>query len=219
MRELGRLVGLSDGEACQLAQAMTRRTAVGLARTLGSDPRLLPAWPPAPPHTAGQDPLLHLRDLLERLGPEPGQASKCSLTVAALELLARTEERQLEREISEGFCDESHTHLTPRPRPPHRNTLLERGLEAVLAHTSSASEALLESLPVLASLARETDSVGVQSLLANIVASLAEQPQHHQAIFQSGWVGQLAAWRFQPALLLSLHAERGLANLDRQAHR
>ena len=140
MRELGRLVGLSDGEACQLAQAMTRRTAVGLARTLGCDPRLLPAWPPAPPHTAGQDPLLHLRDLLERLGLKPGQASNFSLTMAALELLARTGERQLEREISEGFCDESHTHLTPWPRPPHRNTLLERGLEAVLNHTPSTSQ-------------------------------------------------------------------------------
>ena len=49
-----------------------------------------------------------------------------------------------------------------------------------------------------------------------IVANISLHEETHEAVFRSGWVGILAAWKQDPNLLVTLPATKALCNLDQK---
>ena len=49
-----------------------------------------------------------------------------------------------------------------------------------------------------------------------ILANISLHEETHEAVFRSGWVGILAAWKQDPNLLVTLPATKALCNLDQK---
>ena len=49
-----------------------------------------------------------------------------------------------------------------------------------------------------------------------IIANISLHEETHEAVFRSGWVGILAAWKQDPNLLVTLPATKALCNLDQK---
>lgn len=184
--ELARL-SLSEGEMVQLAQASHRRTAVGLARCEGADPRWFLRVPLPDTVTSG-DLLDLLRDILLMLadagsgGQETVHTCIRTLTDTALEDISHSYEQTVDTDISSSFHVESH-HLRSVPGPSITTDTFPHNLK-------------------------------VKSLIGQILANISQHPEYWEAVWRGGWVGRLAEWRSSPHLEVSLPAEKCLANLD-----
>ena len=221
--ELARLT-LSDGEMVQLAQASHRRTAVGLARSEGADPR----WflrVPLPDSVTSGDLLDLLRDILVMLSvsragdQETVHTCIKTLTESALEDISHSYEQTVDTDISSSFHVESH-HLRSVPGPSiTTETIVEHCLQALLSHSTLAEHcSLMTSSTTLPLLSRLADTfphnLKVKSLIGQILANISQHPDHLEAVWRAGWVGRLADWRSTTHLEVSLPAEKCLANLD-----
>ena len=129
-----------------------------------------------------------------------------------------------------------------RKRYTERN-LIEFCLQALLGHSTVGAHCLkmVEQgvLPVFAKILRdhpnnpaiksligELDrvfSIHIQcphfyrlSFLGKILANISLHEDTHEAVFRSGWVGILAAWKQDPNLLVTLPATKALCNLDQK---
>ena len=54
------------------------------------------------------------------------------------------------------------------------------------------------------------------SFSGKILANISLHEETHEAVFRSGWVGILAAWKQDPNLLVTLPATKALCNLDQK---
>ena len=52
------------------------------------------------------------------------------------------------------------------------------------------------------------DNHRILSIIGKIISNISLHPEFHKAIFQSGWVGLLAAWKQDENLLISLPATK-----------
>merc|ERR1711962_528767 len=141
-------------------------------------------------------------------------------TATALDqYLANAEEEVMDSDLSYEFHRESHhIHSIPRPRIS-QETLLEHCLQALLSHSTVGDQChnLLTSptLPLfLRIITAHPDNIRIKSLIGKILSNFSLHTQLHQAIFQSGWVEILAAWKHHPNLLKSLPATKALSNMD-----
>ena len=53
-------------------------------------------------------------------------------------------------------------------------------------------------------------------LSGKILANISLHEETHEAVFRSGWVGILAAWKQDPNLLVTLPTTKALCNLDQK---
>jgi len=225
VRELSKL-DLTDGEYNQIALSCDCRTAVGLARTNNVDLRFFLKPAPLPPGSEGKEMIRLMRDILASL---PGAAGSKELhqciqlfTATALDqYLANAEEEVMDSDLSYEFHRESHhIHSIPRPRIS-QETLLEHCLQAILSHSTVEEQcAVLLSAPTLPLFSRiiaaHPDNARIKSLIGKIISNFSLHQPMHQAIFKSGWVGILAAWKQHPNLLVSLPATKALSNMDQE---
>merc|ERR1719289_164840 len=127
----------------------------------------------------------------------------------------------MDSDLSYEFHRESHhIHSIPRPRIS-QETLLEHCLQAILSHSTVEEQcAVLLSAPTLPLFSRiiaaHPDNARIKSLIGKIISNFSLHEPMHQAIFKSGWVGILAAWKQHPNLLVSLPATKALSNMDQE---
>jgi len=223
VQDLSKL-SLSDGEYQQLAQSCECRTAVGLARTANIDLRFFLAPSKLPPECLERELIEMFRDILVQLPANSADLHECIkyFTSTALDqYLHGCEDDVLDNDISNEFHRESHhIHSIPRPRIS-QETLIEYCLQALLSHSTVEEQCkvLMESLALpLFSLVVDAhpDNARIKSLIGKILSNVSLHPQHHQAIFKSGWVGMLASWKQNPNLLVSLPATKALCNMDQE---
>ena len=203
-----------------LAQAAERRAGVGLARCEGVDTRWFLSVP-LPPSVAEGDIIEMFRDILILL-PSDDNVHNCTklLTASALEhYLSFSYEQTRDTDISSSFHHESH-HLKSIPNPSiNHETIVEQCLQAILSHSTIPEHCsvLTQSiaLPLFSKVVQTFPSnVRIKSLIGQILANVCQSESNHQAVWATGWVGTLAAWRSAQQLEVSLPAEKSLANLD-----
>lgn len=221
--ELAKL-SLTDSEYCQLAQSCEVRTAVGLARCDQVDLRFFLPPPALPPACRDRELTELFREVLERLPADSADLHECIkfFTSSALDHHQHTNEEEVfDLDMDLEFHRESHhIHSIPRPRVS-QETLIEHCLQALLSHSTVAEQCsvLMESLtlPILTRVCQAyPDNARIKSLIGKILSNISMHPAHHRAIFLSGWVGVLAAWKQSPNLLVSLPATKALCNLDQE---
>ena len=113
-------LSLNDAEYNALAQACEPKTAVGLARTSGVDPRFFLSPPPMSTELRETALIELFRDILMKLPADSEQVHECIkyFTSTALDnYLTSYEEEVIDSDISYEFHRESHhIHSIPRPR-------------------------------------------------------------------------------------------------------
>ncbi|KAG0431202.1 hypothetical protein HPB47_021999 [Ixodes persulcatus] len=121
--------------------------------------------------------------------------------------------------LSQVECDREGGPVVEEPWHGSVETELDLALQALVRHCSVAEHRhrLVHAglLPLLQRLLLEhPDDVRLHSLAAQALANLSLEPDLHQVLFRSGWVGILARWLRNPETLLSFPASRALANMD-----
>jgi len=220
VRELSRL-SLTGGEMVQLAQSCAMRTAVGLARTDGVDLRFfLPV--PLPPSVVDREIIDMFREILVKLPSGSAELHDCIkyFTNTALDQYVKNSDDQiLDTDISEGFHRESH-HIKSIPHPSiSQETIIEHCLQALLSHSTVEDQCsvLVSSLalPLFSKVVlTHPNNPRIKSLVGKILSNISLHATHHTALYKSGWVATLASWRASPNLLVSLPANKALANMD-----
>jgi len=220
VRELSKL-SLSDGDMMQLAQACSRRTTVGLARSEGVDLRYFLAKP-LPPNIVERDIVELFREILLKLPSDSSELHDCIryLTTTALDQYVNNSDEHIhDIDISEGFHRESH-HIRSIPRPSiSQETIVEHCLQALLSHSTLKEQCMVMvnsfALPLFTKVIyAHPNNPRLKSLIGKILSNFSLFPSNHDALFKSGWVGTLARWKASNNLLISLPAIKALANMD-----
>jgi len=220
VRELSKL-HLNDGEICQLAQACTRRTAVGLARTHGVDLRFF-LQVPLPPVVEERDIIDMFKEILVKMpadSPELHDCIKYFTNTALDQYINNSDDQILDIDISEGFHRDSH-HIRSIPRPSiSQETIVEHCLQALLSHSTVEEQCTVivssQALPLFGKVVLTYPAnARIKSLVGKILSNVSLHSTHHEALFKSGWVSTLARWKSSPNLLVSLPATKALANMD-----
>lgn len=222
VREMAKL-NLTDGEFCQLAQSMERKTAVGLARSAGVDLRYFLKPPPLPPSVEEATIVSLFREILTSIpasSPEIHSCIEFFTTTALDQYVEQADDDSLwDSDISFEFHRESH-HIHSIPRSQiSQETLVEYCLQALLSHSTVDSHCtyLLEACPLFSKLLKiHPDNPRIKSLIGKILANISLHEENHDFLFRTGWVGVLAKWKQDPNLLISLPATKALCNLDQE---
>lgn len=201
VRALADLRHLTDAQFREIAQACDVRTGVGLARTASADMRFFLPPPPVPAHLSQGALPDRLRLLLVQLPATDRGSCTSFITYHALQ------------------AGRPRSHHVEEPWHGSVETELDLALQALVRHCSVAEHRhrLVHAglLPLLQRLLLEhPDDVRLHSLAAQALANLSLEPDLHQVLFRSGWVGILARWLRNPETLLSFPASRALANMD-----
>jgi len=227
VRELASMSNLSDSDCRQLAQSSQMRTAIGLANSRDVDLRLFTPPPPLPETITSRPALVQLGDLLSELATvSPGQGEEVDeclrrTTEVALNRHAASDEALLrDDDLDSAFGRDSH-HFPRIPRKRYsERSVVEFCLQALLSHSTLRSRCAAMVVHGVLPLLQKTlndypDSPTLNSLVGKVLANVCLYEENHSALFSSGWVGILAAWRRQPNLLFQLPAMKALCNLDK----
>lgn len=208
-RSLAKLQNLHVSCCQQIAQCLDMRASVGLARTAGSDLRML-LLPPK--YSEKFDLRTSLYDLLTRL--PIGSVDQCvhHITVSTLKETFRNVEN-LNSEAYYGEITSGHLRSVPLEE------VVKMCLQALLIHSTIASHreeiVRLNGIRLLSEIkSMWPTSVTICSMIAQIIGSLALETSSHKQLFQSGWIRVLAEWLRSTQLELSLPAARALLNMD-----
>ncbi len=125
-------------------------------------------------------------------------------------------------DLGNEFNRDSHHILAVALRKRYsERSLIEFCLQALLSHSTVETHCQkmidLEVLPVFSKIVRDhPNNAMIKSLIGKILANLSLHEGTHDAIFRSGWVSLLAAWKQDPNLLVTLPATKALCNLDQK---
>ncbi|XP_023242230.1 protein SERAC1-like [Centruroides sculpturatus] len=218
VKALSELPHLNDSEFREIAQACDMRTAIGLARTHGTDLRffLLPSI-----HTEYSENEIEteLKNLLASLPDK--DISKCIqyFTQQAIKIGYQKVEsdNKLEWNIDNELNGVS-AQMEFRPRSVSHETIVKTCLRALLSHSTILyHRKLIVEKGILLLLHRINNhhkNHEVTSLIIQILGNLVEDKSLHKHLFMTGWIRTLTSLSRSPHLELSLPASRALVNLD-----
>lgn len=219
VKALTEIPNLDDSEYLEIAQACDLRTAVGLARTLGADPRFF--LPPPHQHSDPVNLETEFRVLLASL-PQ-SDVSECVQYFTQNAIQSGYSSNFVDNGGEwcfggEGLAGESIEHQRPRKAPPE--SVEKFCLQALLSHSTIPSHRMMMvekgGLQLLHKvIASRKENLSIQSLVCQIIANLALEEKLHKSLFMSGWLGILASWVNCSEVQLSIPANKALANIDR----
>lgn len=222
VRELASLK-LSDGECAQIGQSCNLRTAIGLARTKDVNLKLFVPLPHLPDHFIQTSTPKLFGKVLSGLPKKDVHECVNFFTTTALQNYVPDDDddsiadSDLENEFGR---DSSLLTAIPRKRYSERH-LIEYCLQALLSHSTIHSHCTVmlkhSTLLLFSKIIRDhPNDAKIKSLIGKILANLSLHEETHQAIFESGLIGVLAAWKQEPNLLVTLPATKALCNLDQE---
>ncbi|XP_044259794.1 protein SERAC1 isoform X1 [Tribolium madens] len=209
VRQLARIKKLETWQYSQLADMIDARTAVGLARTPGVEPRLFNN----PPLRF----LGHTHDMIVDV-----------MKNLLVNLHATSQHPCMGYFISKAFVDLHEVEkfggddITPYELKNFIQTseeLLPTCLESLLHHASLGKYAKdiaeLNGLPLLMEIHnRFKDNITVTATICRIISYLSMHKDLLDEMYKSGWVGLLAQWVKHDDVRISIPASKALANLD-----
>ncbi|XP_008546833.1 protein SERAC1 [Microplitis demolitor] len=213
---LGALKHLQSWHYQHIAQMMDSRTAVALARIPDSDLRFFLK----PPYHFVDKKLYEIIDQLYQLLVDMDKlcqsSHSCLIHFLHKKFYSSRKNLEFDHELSS-------TDFTATPTISWDEQLLMQCIEAIYHHTSieqfSRNLADAHGLSALMEVKKKfADNIDVCVLLAKIISNLSMHSELLDVIFQSGWIGVLAAWSRHKDIRLAGPAARALFNLDEDAN-
>lgn len=218
IKALSELPHLNDSEFREIAQACDINTAVGLARTHGTDLRFF-LQPPILAQSSEKDIEMELRSILADLPVK--DVSKCIQYFTQCAVKIGSQNIEYDNKIEWNIDNELHevySHSEYRPRSVSHETIVKQCLQALLSHSTIPShrKQIVEkgTLLLLHRINNSQKNPEISSLIIQILGNLAEDKDLHKHLFVTGWIGTLVSLTRSPLLELSLPASRALVNMD-----
>ncbi|KAJ8680523.1 hypothetical protein QAD02_016310 [Eretmocerus hayati] len=207
------LTYLKDWHYCQIAQMMDARTAVSLARSPKADLRFFMKPPQFQQQQKLNEVIEELYNLLTKLNALCSGRHLCLLQFLHKKFQGPYQDNSMFEH------DLSSVGLPVSPPVAWDQAFFINCVHAIHHHSSleehSRDLADAGALQVLLNVYKHLgDNVDICILIAKIISNLSSHPEYLNDIFQSGWIGILAAWSRHQDIRLASPASRALINLD-----